>query len=493
MGSDFPPPGHGVDIRAPAQGQDDGGPAGSDDEVHVRAASLLPFDEIKVDTDLLKGVRTSEADELICKICHTYFLGCAPKLTKCAHAFCGDCLESWIQVQPTFRSWAQVAKSAGQARLVPCPVCKAPLNDKADIHLILTDSVDPECVRMSRNLRNLPLVCHNNPTVSQSFGSCTWEGKYVDYQAHARTCTRNKNSGLVEPNTTAPPQSHSETKKAREQASVLIVIPFTAPSDLKHAVSVSAGSKVKVEEKSDSGWIYIKNDETHGWVPEYCTKRYDQWFEDQMTAAGKQVERCVAIRDFDPSQLGNIDNGSSFLPLREGEVMTVCERTKLGWNLAINSDGSKQGWVPENRCRVIREGGAGNGAPAQEPTGTPVTVLARGSTFVVRRPFESSGDRAELSLNAGEVVSVRQASDFGWTQGVVVAQGCRKEGWFPDWIIDRSTIESKHPCVVCKQPSHGLPLTFVRTHAGQPKDVYSPICNQKCWANWRKQRPPTRK
>jgi hypothetical protein len=137
-------------------------------------ASLLPLDEIKVDTDLImfrfdggqmggSNIRNGKQemltyDELTCKICHTYILGCAPKLTKCAHAFCGDCFESWIQVQPTFRSWAQVAKTAGQARLVPCPVCKTPLNDKTDIHLLLTEPNDRECVRMANLLRQLPLV-----------------------------------------------------------------------------------------------------------------------------------------------------------------------------------------------------------------------------------------------------------------------------------------------------------------------------------------------
>ncbi len=457
-----------------------GAPGGSDDEVHVRAASLLPFDEIKVDTDLLKGTLSSEADELICKICHTYFLGCAPKLTKCAHAFCGDCLESWIQVQPTFRSWAQVAKTAGQARCVPCPVCKTPLNDKADINLILAEnSTDPECQRMAKHLRSLHLVCHNNATVSQGFGSCPWEGRYSDYQQHARHCTRNKKHVLIDPNTTAPAQSHSETKKAREHASVPVIIPFSADH-----VALSAGSKVRIEEKSENGWIYVKSDETQGWVPEYCIKRYDQWFEEQMTALGKQqVEKCVAIRDFDPSatllHLVSQEIVSACLPLREGEVITICERNKSGWNLAINSDGSKQGWVPDNRCRIIREGG--NDQQADNQQVQPITVLARGSTFVVRRTFEGQG--TELSLNAGEVVSVRQATDLGWTLGVVVSQGSRKEGWFPDWIIDRSTIDDKPstPCVVCKNILQQRPVTFVRTIIGPPKDVYGPLCSPKCW------------
>lgn len=464
----------------------EGAATGSDEEAHLAAASLLPLDEIKVDTDLLKGKRTAEADELICKICHTYFLGCAPKLTKCGHAFCGDCLESWIQVQPTFRSWAQVAKTAGQARLVPCPVCKAPLNDKTDIHLILTEITDPECARMAASLRKLPLVCHNNKDINPE-GSCPWEGSYMQYQQHAKHCTANKSKSPVETNTVAPPQSHERASDIdRDQATIMI--PFT--ECFKDTISVQPGQRVAIHERTEEGWIYVKNFTagTQGWVPDYCIKRYDAWFEDVMGAVGKHVEKCSAIRDFDPKSDPAVASHSTqfqFLPLREGEVFTVCERAKNGWNLVINSDGSRQGWVPDNRCKVIREGSDSVGSSEHH------TQVATVRSYVVRRAFTGDEKKGELSLNPGETVAVRQTQDAGWTLGVVVAGGSRKEGWFPDWAIDRALIDPKNlACAQCGINNH-QPISFVRIagpQLGRPQDLYGPVCSRACWDQWTQRR-----
>ena len=455
----------------------------ADEEVHLAAASLLPFEEIKVDTDLLRGSRTAEADELICKICHTYFLGCAPKLTKCAHAFCGDCLESWIQVQPTFRSWAQVAKTAGQARLVPCPVCKTPLNDKTDIHLVFGETGDSECVKMASSLRRLPLMCHNNPCLDKT-SACSWEGSYAEYQSHARVCTKNKTKTVIERNTTAPPQTHQQAGSIEREA-VTVVIPYLDGG--KDAIRVEAGNRVVIEERSDAGWIYVKNLSLpgEGWVPEYCSKRYDAWFEDLVSGLGKHVEKCAAIRDFDPlSDPATAGHANQFLPLREGEVFTVCERAKNGWNLVINSDGSRQGWVPDNRCKVIREG---SDNPAVGDTAAASTgSAAPARTFVVRRTFEGDEKRGELTVSQGDTVSVRQAHDSGWTLGVVVAGGSRKEGWFPDWIIDRSIIDKDDACVVCSaRTTDDRRCTYVRVASmGRPQDLYGPVCDKACWDQW---------
>merc|ERR1711979_46767 len=71
-------------------------------------------------------------EELVCKICLDV-VGCDPKLTRCSHLFCGDCLEQWFTKQPGNQTWAQRAHSDG---LVPCPTCKEPLHDKRDLHAV---------------------------------------------------------------------------------------------------------------------------------------------------------------------------------------------------------------------------------------------------------------------------------------------------------------------------------------------------------------------
>ncbi len=93
------------------------------------------YNEIKVDADQVHSDHASAADDFVCKICHTYLVGCGPRLTVCNHLFCGDCLEHWFDVHPALRSWAQVAKTAAttELRQVPCPVCKTPLAENRDI------------------------------------------------------------------------------------------------------------------------------------------------------------------------------------------------------------------------------------------------------------------------------------------------------------------------------------------------------------------------
>mmetsp|Transcript_19411 Transcript_19411/g.16614 ORF Transcript_19411/g.16614 Transcript_19411/m.16614 type:complete len:86 (+) Transcript_19411:3-260(+) len=74
-------------------------------------------------------------------------------------------LEEWSQIQPTFRSWVQVARTAGQARNVPCPVCKTPLNDKKEIFSINPpDPQRPECQSIWKMLSKLKIKCHYNPS-----------------------------------------------------------------------------------------------------------------------------------------------------------------------------------------------------------------------------------------------------------------------------------------------------------------------------------------
>ena len=298
-------------------------------------------------------------------------------------------------------------------------------------------------------------------------------------------CIKNKTNSVIEQNTTAPPQTHSAAKKERENH-ITVSIPFITSPEYKDTISVGSGSRIVVEEKSENGWIYVKNmtNVSQGWIPEYCVKKYDAWFEELTALAGKHVEKCAAIRDFDPS--GDISLSSmvfQFLNLREGDVFTVCERSKSGWNLVINSDGSKQGWVPDNRCKVIREGSDNHQAAAIVHN---TEVISRG-TYVVRRSFVGDEKQGELSLNQGDTVSVRQAVDSGWTLGVVVIGGARKEGWFPDWIIDRGVLDDKaNTCVYCRMTKitdSSPPVSYVRIST-VPHDIYGPICSNSCWDQW---------
>ncbi|KAF4685781.1 hypothetical protein FOZ60_006096 [Perkinsus olseni] len=483
-----------------------------DDPIH-----RLPLDEIKIDTDQLLNP-TPESEEFVCKICHTYIVGCHPKITKCSHMFCGDCLEEWSQIQPTFRSWVQVARTAGQARNVPCPVCKTPLNDKKEIFSINPpDPQRPECQSIWKMLSNLKIKCHYDPDFDPT-GSCQWTGTYSTYQAHAKVCKACKAGVVIAPNTTQP-GFHTQTDKAGSDEESehegqcqtnkvqTVMIPFEGAKANSqelggHVISVGVHDQVSVDDKSENGlWVHgtnITRSSPEGWFPAYCLKRLDEYVESEglvppgaqpianadrevqgsaaAEAAAKMptvlAERASIIRDFDPHtiKIGS-DSLDQFLPVSEGEVVVVWQRrARAGWNLCISGDGARLGWVPDNRCKTIREGMGYavtelDGRVALAQPRVEVSVASCSITLqALLRPTLREGpmtrkDRPnELSVMIGDIISIRggiaHQTVNGWTLGTIVAQGGKKEGWFPRWVLqDQSkvapTVHKKAQCAVC--------------------------------------------
>jgi hypothetical protein len=124
-------------------------------------------------------------EEFICKICQVHVVGCEPKLARCSHLFCGDCIATWFAVQPRSQSWAQRAQSAG---LVPCPVCKEPLHEENDLFTVGPKGQGQnESALLWRLLSGVKIVCANS-SKCRSDGRCTWVGGYGEYQKHIQTC-----------------------------------------------------------------------------------------------------------------------------------------------------------------------------------------------------------------------------------------------------------------------------------------------------------------
>ncbi|KAF4677863.1 hypothetical protein FOL47_008928 [Perkinsus chesapeaki] len=533
-----------------------------DDPIH-----RLPLDEIKIDTDQLLNP-TPESEEFVCKICHTYIVGCQPKITKCSHMFCGDCLEEWSQIQPTFRSWVQVARTAGQARNVPCPVCKTPLNDKKEIFSINPpDPQRPECQSIWKMLSKLKIKCHYNPDFDPT-GSCQWTGTYDTYQAHAKTCKACKAGVVIAPNTTQP-GFHTQTDKANSDEESehegqcqtyrvhTIMIPFEGAKANSqelggHVISVGVHDQVRIDDKSESGlWVHgvnITRSSSEGWFPAYCLKRLDEYVESEglvppgaqpianadrevqgsaaAEAAAKMptvlAERASIIRDFDPHSIGiGSDSMEQFLPVSEGEVVVVWQRrARAGWNLCISGDGARLGWVPDNRCKTIREGmgyAVTEGepditeAPKASPTSTRPSAAQSGvsgkaqhapsiaSTYIARRAYDSNDRPKELSVMIGDIISIRggiaHQTVCGWTLGTIVAQGGKKEGWFPQWVLqDQSkmppTVDKKAQCATCGTTCPAMNTTLYGTNHGSSRQHSRPaskvskldeFCSRKCW------------
>merc|ERR1712216_869737 len=145
-----------------------------------------PHTEVKVQWDQLlmdTADDTGMIEEFVCKICQVHVVGCGPKLARCSHLFCGDCIAKWFEVQPRSQTWAQRAQSAG---LVPCPVCKEPLHQERDLFSVCATGQN-ESAFLWRMLSGVKIVCANNPKC-RCDGQCTWVGEYGSYQEHLQTC-----------------------------------------------------------------------------------------------------------------------------------------------------------------------------------------------------------------------------------------------------------------------------------------------------------------
>jgi len=123
------------------------------------------------------------AKEFICKICLSHVVGNGPKLTRCSHIFCGDCVAEWFAACPSNQTWAQRARSGGS---IPCPVCKEPLR-KEDLHSVCEDG-DHESVLLHQLLSSVNIVCANSARCTKQ-GRCNWTGTYGEYQSHIACCT----------------------------------------------------------------------------------------------------------------------------------------------------------------------------------------------------------------------------------------------------------------------------------------------------------------
>lgn len=139
--------------------------------------------EVKVLAEQLLKDGDDDASEFICQICQICVVGREPKLTQCSHLFCGDCISKWLSVQKGSQTWAGRAQLAGS---VPCPVCKEPIRQDHDLHVVSAEGQGGSAV-LWQILAATRIVCGNHPKCCPK-GRCNWTGTYGNYQQHIRVC-----------------------------------------------------------------------------------------------------------------------------------------------------------------------------------------------------------------------------------------------------------------------------------------------------------------
>jgi hypothetical protein len=122
----------------------------------------------------------SLTDEFVCKICLVHIVGCGPKLTKCSHLFCGDCLEQWSTQHQSNKTWAQRTKALST---VPCPVCREPL-EKSDIYPV-NGNESGQNASLWNLIQSLEVRCgRQHGTACGGNCQCQWTGTYAEYSKH---------------------------------------------------------------------------------------------------------------------------------------------------------------------------------------------------------------------------------------------------------------------------------------------------------------------
>lgn len=152
-------------------------------------------EEVRVLADQICGTDDEQerAAEFVCKICLVHVVGCSPKLAKCSHLFCGDCISKWMSAHRGSRSWAGRMSDDG---LVPCPCCKEPLRDDSDLHAVRPGGPGGSGL-VWKMLSGIKITCGNHPRCSPG-GQCDWVGDYGSYKDHLLVCTNGPTHSQLE-------------------------------------------------------------------------------------------------------------------------------------------------------------------------------------------------------------------------------------------------------------------------------------------------------
>jgi len=456
----------------------------------------------------------NEAPEFICKICQIHVVGATPTLTKCSHLFCGDCITEWFARQPSFRSWAQVAKSSGVEATVPCPVCKTNLRDKQDLHPLSSSSQKSECLLLWRMLCSLKIRCINHPSVNGK-GSCDWVGEYRNYEAHAQMClglgprprSRQNHAMTAIPEEASPPTqlSPSATRLAREPTgppplpATAPVVPPTCPhcaappsSPEQLGVSVDVSGELVLRlERAD------RSQPSNGRTARAPSSPHDSPEKGQPDT---RSEPATATLGFEP-------NGANQIRVTPGEQLRVDAVHPSGWAFGKNLGTRQEGWFPQYvvnppqetataqaeaadaQARAQAEAAAAAKAEAEakaqaaarqtSPTASAASSTARPAqaapaspavapshepevtTITARANFQAA-DPSQLNLLLGDQVQVIERHNTGWTYGRKNADD--SEGWFPDWLL--TLTQKEKPAVERSEPARNGDLREHKPQVG---------------------------
>mmetsp|Transcript_103295 Transcript_103295/g.179202 ORF Transcript_103295/g.179202 Transcript_103295/m.179202 type:complete len:848 (+) Transcript_103295:118-2661(+) len=367
----------------------------------------INLDEVKVQEDQL----LSEAEEFICKICQVHIVGCSPKLTNCSHLFCGDCIAQWFNQQPQTQSWAQRAKSAGSERVVPCPVCKQPLNEKKDLYPVCSATSRSENLLLWRMLSSMKILCANHSKL-RSDGACDWVGEYGQYQKHIASC---KNLPMAEYGSGATPDAKYESN---DVASLERAVP--------HDRAIEPDRAAHTDTRADR--------------VEHTPERDNRSVVEKATAPTPQSVQTTA-----PRVAPKIQAQAPQTPAPRVAAPQVAAPKVVATQVAASAPQVVSAQPAPVQAQVATQPQAG--MAEQRSVRTPTEVTPRASDAVhaeasdALQPgemragtnFKPTGANM-VEVRAGDRIQVLEQHGSGWTYCKNVSRDCT--GWAPSWVVD---------------------------------------------------------
>jgi len=378
----------------------------------------LAEDECKVQADQLMG----DAEEFICKICQVHVVGCSPKLTNCSHLFCGDCLAQWFNQHPESQTWAQRARSAGPERVVPCPVCKQPLNEKKDLYPVCGATSRSENLLLWRMLSSLKIVCMNSCTLRKKDGRCDWVGEYGQYQKHAKACQNlpMAESGEVVPDasetmreTQAPTVSRSPVGAAPQHGT-----PVSRPEVAPSTVVQPATSAPTVQPSLVAQAPARPQEPAAAPTPVGAPPRSAA-----PTVVAPRVQRSPNPAPPQPPQ-----------PVKLQTVQTTTPSTSVPSSQSTDTSSSP---VAAEAKPATGTSASGAAAAAKAPDASATSSTAeegQSSNLVATCAFEPTGPNM-LQVRPGDLIQVLERHASGWAFCKNLTSGSADaQGWAPSWI-----------------------------------------------------------
>ncbi|RXN38281.1 SH3 and PX domain-containing 2A-like isoform X2 [Labeo rohita] len=123
-------------------------------------------------------------------------------------------------------------------------------------------------------------------------------------------------------------------------------------------ISLRAGERVEVIEKSESGWWFVRTAEEQGWVPAtYLVSLTGR--RDSHKAPNGETERYITVQSFNSSSQDE-------LGFESGVIVEVIQRNLEGWWFIRY--GGKEGWAPAAYLKKMQDGVmAGSPSNNQKP------------------------------------------------------------------------------------------------------------------------------